>query len=71
MGDKSTNLHAFITGVTGSGKTTLLNNIITGIAQKYTSDEIQLYLMDYKDGVEFQVLKIIPIVKKYFWTMKI
>jgi len=66
MGDKSGNLHAFITGVTGSGKTTLLNNIITGIAQKYTSDEIQLYLMDYKDGVEFQVFKNHPNCKKIF-----
>ncbi|NEW59719.1 hypothetical protein GSY74_00340, partial [Sulfurovum sp. bin170] len=66
MGDKSTNLHAFITGVTGSGKTTLLNNIIVGIAEKYTSDEIQLYLMDYKDGVEFQVFKNHPNCKKIF-----
>ncbi|SHO81075.1 Cell division protein FtsK [hydrothermal vent metagenome] len=66
MGDKSGNLHAFITGVTGSGKTTLLNNIITGIAEKYTSDEIQLYLMDYKDGVEFQVFKNHPNCKKIF-----
>lgn len=66
MGDKSTNLHAFITGVTGSGKTTLLNNVITGIAEKYTSDEIQLYLMDYKDGVEFQVFKNHPNCKKIF-----
>lgn len=66
MGDKSTNLHAFITGVTGSGKTTLLNNIILGIAEKYTSEEIQLYLMDYKDGVEFQVFKNHPNCKKIF-----
>jgi len=66
MGDKSTNLHAFITGVTGSGKTTLLNNIIIDIAKKYTSDEIQLYLMDYKDGVEFQVFKNHPNCKKIF-----
>lgn len=66
MGDKSTNLHAFITGVTGSGKTTLLNNIITGIAEKYTSNEIQLYLMDYKEGVEFQVFKNHPNCKKIF-----
>ncbi len=66
MGDKSSNYHAFITGVTGSGKTTLLNNIIVAIAQKYTSDEIQLYLMDYKDGVEFQVFKNHPNCKKIF-----
>jgi len=66
MGDKSTNFHAFITGILGSGKTTLLNNIITGIAEKYTSDEIQLYLMDYKDRVEFQVFKNHPNCKKIF-----
>jgi len=66
MGDKSGNLHAFITGVTGSGKTTLINNVITGIAQKYSSQEIQLYLMDYKEGVEFQVFKNHPNCKKIF-----
>lgn len=66
LGDKSKNFHAFITGVTGSGKTTLLNNIILGIAQNYTSDEIQLYLMDYKQGIEFQVFKNHPNCKKIF-----
>ena len=66
MGDKSGNFHAFITGMTGSGKTTLLNNIITAIAKQYTYEEIQLYLMDYKDGVEFQVFKNHPNCKKIF-----
>ncbi|CAA6812874.1 MAG: Cell division protein FtsK [uncultured Sulfurovum sp.] len=66
MGDKSSNYHAFITGVTGSGKTTLLNHIILGIAEKYTSEELQLYLMDYKDGVEFQVFKDHPNCQKIF-----
>jgi len=66
MGDKLGNYHAFITGVTGSGKTTLINNIIVGIAKKYTSKEIQLYLMDYKDGVEFQAFKNHPNCKKIF-----
>ncbi len=66
LGDKSKNYHAFITGISGSGKTTLLNNIILGIAQKYTSDDIRLYLMDYKEGVEFQVFKHHPNCEKIF-----
>lgn len=66
MGEHSSNYHAFITGVTGSGKTTLLNHIILGIAEHYTSEEVQLYLMDYKDGVEFQVFKDHPNCQKIF-----
>lgn len=66
LGDKSKNYHAFITGVSGSGKTTLLNNIILGIAEKYTPQEVRLYLMDYKEGVEFQVFKNHPNCEKIF-----
>jgi hypothetical protein len=66
LGEKSKNYHAFITGVTRSGKTTLLNNIILGIAQKYTPQEVRLYLMDYKQGVEFQVFKNHPNCEKIF-----
>ncbi len=55
LGDKSKNYHAFIAGRSGSGKTTLLNNLIVGIAKQYTADEVRLYLMDYKAGVEFQI----------------
>jgi len=66
MGLKSECFHAFITGLAGSGKTTLLNNIILGIAQKYTSKQIRLYLMDYKEGVEFQVFREHPNCEKIF-----
>lgn len=66
LGDRSNNYHAFITGVSGSGKTTLLNNVIVGIAERYTSDDIRLYLMDYKEGVEFQVFKHHPNCEKIF-----
>ena len=66
LGDKSENYHAFITGQTGTGKTTLLNNIIMGIAKQYTSDEIRLYLMDYKNGTEFQVFRHHPNCEKIF-----
>lgn len=66
LGDKTKAYHAFITGVAGSGKTTLLNTIILGIAQKYTSEEVRLYLMDYKEGVEFQIFKNHPNCERIF-----
>ena len=47
--------HGFIAGQSGTGKSNLLNNIITTIAQKYPPDELRLYLLDYKWGVEFQI----------------
>jgi energy-coupling factor transporter ATP-binding protein EcfA2 len=66
LGDKSKNYHAFITGISGSGKSTLINSIITGIAKNYTSDEIRLYLMDYKDGVEFGLFENHPNCEKIY-----
>ena len=66
LGEESGNYHAFITGNTGTGKTTLLNNIILGIAEKYTAKDIRLFLMDYKEGVEFQIFKNHPNVEKIF-----
>lgn len=66
LGDKSKNYHAFIAGRSGSGKTTLLNNLIMGIAKQYTADEVRLYLMDYKSGVEFQIFENHPNCEKIY-----
>jgi len=46
--------HALIAGKTGSGKSTLLHAIITNLAMHYSPDEIELYLIDFKKGVEFK-----------------
>ena len=45
-------IHAFILGQSGSGKSVLLNNIITTAINKYSPEDLILYLMDFK-GVEF------------------
>lgn len=66
LGDQSKNYHAFIAGRSGSGKTNLLNNLIVGIAQNYSADEIRLYLMDYKSGVEFQIFENHPNCEKIY-----
>jgi hypothetical protein len=46
--------HALIAGKTGSGKSTLLHAIVTNIAMWYRPDEVELYLIDFKKGVEFK-----------------
>lgn len=63
MGLKSGVYHGFIAGQSGSGKTNLLHNIITSIANSYSPDELRLYLLDYKWGVEFQVYENHPNVE--------
>ena len=47
--------HALIVGRPGSGKSNLMHVIITTLALTYSPDEIRLYLIDFKQGVEFKV----------------
>ncbi len=49
-----TRQHALIAGRTGSGKSTLLHVIITAAALWHSPDELELYLIDFKKGVEFK-----------------
>ena len=51
---KGTNQHALIAGKTGSGKSTLMHVIIASAINKYSPDELRLYLIDFKKGVEFK-----------------
>ena len=46
--------HVLIAGKTGSGKSTLLHALVTNLAMWYSPDEIELYLIDFKKGVEFK-----------------
>ncbi|MEZ0268458.1 MAG: FtsK/SpoIIIE domain-containing protein [Phycisphaerae bacterium] len=46
--------HALVAGKTGSGKSTLLHAMVTNIAMWYRPDEVELYLIDFKKGVEFK-----------------
>jgi S-DNA-T family DNA segregation ATPase FtsK/SpoIIIE len=51
---RGTAQHALIAGRTGSGKSTLLHVIIMNLALWYSPDEIEMYLVDFKKGVEFK-----------------
>lgn len=43
-------IHAFIIGKTGSGKSALLNNILHGLISRYSPEDLELYLFDFKLG---------------------
>ena len=46
--------HALLGGATGSGKSNLLHVLIMTLCHRYSPDEVSLYLLDYKDGLEFK-----------------
>ncbi|WQX22145.1 DNA translocase FtsK [Helicobacter pylori] len=45
--------HTLICDHSGSGKSNFLHVLIQNLAFYYDSDEVQLFLLDYKEGVEF------------------
>jgi hypothetical protein len=47
-------VHGLIGGRTGSGKTVLLHDLICGLAQLHSPEDLHLYLLDFK-GTEFNV----------------
>jgi hypothetical protein len=51
LGDSSP--HALIGGPSGSGKTNFLYAMLGSFAARYSPDELELYLLDFKEGVSF------------------
>ena len=47
--------HALIIGQIGSGKSSLLHTIIMNSLVRYPADELSIYLVDFKQGVEFKI----------------
>ncbi|KXK59773.1 cell division protein FtsK [Micromonospora rosaria] len=45
--------HWLVGGRTGSGKTVFLIDVLYGLAARYPPAELQLYLLDFKEGVSF------------------
>ncbi len=46
--------HFLVGGITGSGKSNFLHVLIMSACWKYTPDQMELYLLDFKEGVEFK-----------------
>lgn len=55
---RGTSQHVLIAGRTGSGKSTLLHALIVNLALHYSPEEVELYLIDFKKGVEFQAYAV-------------
>lgn len=51
IGDRTP--HYLVGGTTGSGKSNLIHNIILSALWNYGPNELSLYLLDFKEGVEF------------------
>ena len=52
--DTVSHTHCFIIGQSGTGKSVFLHDVIIGAMAKYSPEDLELYLMDFKiGGVEF------------------
>jgi DNA segregation ATPase FtsK/SpoIIIE, S-DNA-T family len=61
--DGQQHAHGVVAGMTGSGKSSLCHVLICGLALRYSPDELQLYLIDGKNGVEFKPYCDLPHAK--------
>lgn len=52
--DSSDHFGALLVGRPGSGKSTLLHTYVGGLTTFYGPDQLELYLIDFKEGVEFK-----------------
>ena len=50
--------NALIVGAPGSGKTNIMHVSIMGLAERYSPEELQFYLIDFKGGVGFKVYAV-------------
>jgi hypothetical protein len=59
LGEGTTH-HVLLGGQTGSGKSVLLHTLICSLCMRHSPEELQLYLVDFKEGVEFSLYKTLP-----------
>jgi hypothetical protein len=60
LGGGGLTYNALIGGAVGTGKTVLLHGLICQAAALYSPDELQLSLLDYKEGTEFAIYRSLP-----------
>ncbi len=52
--------HGMLGAMTGAGKSNLYHSFISGLTVRYSPEELRVYLIDGKDGVEFQPYRVLP-----------
>lgn len=60
LGGGGLTYNALIGGAVGTGKTVLLHGIVSQVATSYSPDDVQLSLLDYKEGTEFALYRELP-----------
>ena len=63
--------HAVAIGGTGSGKSNLLHTIIMNTCYKYSPEDVNLYLIDFKGGNEFKFYEANKVVEKQIPHIKL
>lgn len=53
-------VHGMLGAMPGAGKSNLYHVLVAGLAVRYSPEELRLYLIDGKDGVEFQPYRHLP-----------
>ena len=53
--------HAFLGGKSGSGKSNLVHVLIHGLLNNYSPSELELYILDCKEGTEFNAYAVNPV----------
>lgn len=52
--------HGMLAATTGAGKSNFYHALILGLATRYSPEELRMYLIDGKNGVEFEVYRSFP-----------
>ncbi|MDL2286165.1 AAA family ATPase [Desulfococcaceae bacterium OttesenSCG-928-F15] len=61
IGGVNTEHHVLLAGRSGSGKSNLLHVLIHSLCHTYSPSEMNIYLLDYKQGTEFSVYASPPL----------